>query len=857
MNEKLKRGVYNRLVKAMNQNPNIDGLEKNDSAHFAFSCMICGGICFEFLLRKDAPLLVLKATTPVISGFSDSDDDSALRELGAEVIEGTKFRITTYENKLVFQYALPLMTDDMSDLEKQKYVFNETMNFVHMLCIHKDQLGCNAAGAGVVNMDFTSDAEDDPYGFNDFTDDENDDTPSSSPVFDAPVDNNDAEDFFEQQVSGQKHEEPFTGSFKEDENIFSASMQAGMIQNPEESSEKSSEKYEDMLKAEKELEEQRRKRWMEREERRKNRLESSRDVPLQDEKCDAENPADSEDVFEAEFLKAAEAFEKKDRMPHQIPNEKKYPAAKGDNMDDEDLFGSLSSLTSDHADGNIPAGKRTGVRTAPKAARRKKTAKSDHGFSEKHMDKTRQEDEANEEQNKESKIMNNGYQRAPEVIEQMKHLYAEVDKIFASRKEQADYREAGLNDYAKRLDAREREIAAKGSRLEESFQNRQQELEKQALNFETQKQEISFQWKKLEAEKEAVEEQKKNIEELQALFEKAKELEAAKGDTDDQVYCLRKEIDEKDQAIKELQESAAEASKEHDECIRALNNKIARLQADIAEMPDRDGVQDEIAELRKKTDALAADNKDYQEDIHDLMDEVSRKNGIIETLHEKIGELDGIRAGFAEKERAWKDQEASYKEQIETMRKGSEMNSSIQDDLDAANLKIKQLEAEAKRMQTENPDNTAVIKRLNMELSKTKSDLEKADKAYEEEKALREQLEANAGSQGKDINALAVGIKNSLSEIGIQVEPIATNGELLLSGYSDSAQLLVNVDSGILYVEKPVKSGVKHRAKFEEWNTESIRTSYLFAAKKIICKCVYDDIAKAAMDVIGRFSGLN
>lgn len=138
-----------------------------------------------------------------------------------------------------------------------------------------------------------------------------------------------------------------------------------------------------------------------------------------------------------------------------------------------------------------------------------------------------------------------------------------------------------------------------------------------------------------------------------------------------------------------------------------------------------------------------------------------------------------------------------------------------------------------------------------------KSDLKRAEQEYENIKKSKEDMDVSSNLPAKDVNAEAVSIKDSLSDIGVQVEPLASNGELVLSGFSDTMQIVVNVEAGVLYIEKPVKRGVKFRAQFESWNTENIRTSYMFSNNKIICKCVFDDVAKAVMDIVGRFSSLN
>jgi hypothetical protein len=152
--------------------------------------------------------------------------------------------------------------------------------------------------------------------------------------------------------------------------------------------------------------------------------------------------------------------------------------------------------------------------------------------------------------------------------------------------------------------------------------------------------------------------------------------------------------------------------------------------------------------------------------------------------------------------------------------------------------------------------NDAEINRLNLELQQAKANLEKADLAYEEEKKAKEQAIAEKQA-AKDMKQIAINVKDSLAQIGVQVNVVTGAGELVLSGYSDECQVVVNVEAGVLYIEKPVKRGIKYKADIAKWNQEDIRTSYMFDDKKVICKSIYEDVSKTTMDIIGRFATLN
>jgi hypothetical protein len=79
-------------------------------------------------------------------------------------------------------------------------------------------------------------------------------------------------------------------------------------------------------------------------------------------------------------------------------------------------------------------------------------------------------------------------------------------------------------------------------------------------------------------------------------------------------------------------------------------------------------------------------------------------------------------------------------------------------------------------------------------------------------------------------------------------------------GETDNCKVVVNVDVGILYVEKAVKRGYKNHAALmavEKWNQESIRAAYILSDHKVVCKYIYNDVRTAVTEVIRNLSTLN
>lgn len=848
MDNNLKKGVYNKIANALSQNPNISDLKKEDTSNsYAIECLVCGGVQFSFTMHKEAPLFVLKGTTPVIelSAAEQEDKYASLMEIGAEVVEGTDIRHISYEDKLVFQYSVPTISDEFDGVNGQKKVFNETLNFVHIMCMHKDRLGCNASASSMASLDFTTEAEDDPYGFNEFSDVEGEVLQPDEPVFDAvdtdagsgsdaddslfsvPFGSSDDSDGREERLKeAVSQEDVFTASAVSDtedvEDLFlSANTDDDFPAVPhkgtgietetkpvKESAEDTAADFECMAKK---LEEERIKKMKERrEERRKKRLASQHTETMQYAQ-DTQN--DLSDTVQTYLHDEAHT-----------------------SFTPESVFEGSAADSPKAAD------------ELPKAA---------DGFKNKDMSGVGgMERKMIKDAYPKDNINNNkavSYERAPEVVEQMRHLYEEVDQVFAKRKEQADYRERGLNEFSESLERRENELETRIMRMEENYNQKQAELEKTRLELETQRSEINFQWSKLQEERGMIESQRKDVEELRRLFEKEKEAAPVNDSADSQVYYLNQQIVERDSEIASLKESLSVLRKEHEEHLQSGSGETQKN-------------KNENTALRIRIAELEDDVADLNQDVKDLIEENKQKSVIICNMQEKMRSSAPNTGLLAQKEAAWAQKDAAYKTQVMSLeqklaeaKKHENSAGILQDKLDDAQLKIKQLEAEAAKKSESGAgsDASATIKRLNAELVQAKSDLKKAEQEYENIKKSKEDMDASSNLPAKDVNAEAVSIKDSLSDIGVQVEPLASNGELVLSGFSDTMQIVVNVEAGVLYIEKPVKRGIKFRTQFEAWNTENIRTSYMFSNNKIICKCVFDDVAKAVMDIVGRFSSLN
>ena len=867
MDIQTKVNAHNRLLKAVRQNPDISNVVvPENSDNYEFSCTICGGISMEFNLRGTTDLLIVKSESEI-----KDKNEQEIYEIGSEITENTNVRFTSYENKLVFQNVVPLIK--LEGVEGEKKVFNETMAFIQLMISHKDQLGCVQESRSYVDMDFTGEEQDDdPYGFNDFDDSKPaqnkdafdggfnvgfDSTPTQN---NQNMRNNNDFDVFgstkEQKVEETPIDDVFSGfeggafdGFNTSDDDFSDFL--GDSQNND---------IELNLLKDEEIEPA-----PIVEEPPKPQVKQKTQVKQQPKQVVAPPVVEHNDFGNDELsdmlasLEVAEKNKKDNRRRKDtsIPTSTPIPTSNPFNggistpISGGIKFTPKKPVVEEEVDNNFGT-------TTPKTTKREKREKK------KQDQQAKQNLQNNDEEN--NKIMQTSvdYKRAPEVVEQMKHLYAEMDQLFAQRKKQADYREETLNKFSERLDKREKELAIRAERVEQNFNDSKAQMAKTLEDFETQKKEIEFQWNKLKMEQDMLETQKRDIEEREKLVGKLGELDDS-DDLAEEIEALNEQVKTLEAQIDDYKEKLANTIEDYEARIEELNESLSNSDVETS-MVEKQALEEEIRSLNEK--------------IEDLNDEIADLNEDIDEINEVSAQKDQIIQSFKDRNESWKTKEATYQAQLanvaantganeEIMQENADLQEKLTNAIAQARSaldKVTKLESENKKLKTmvksqptvisSNPEDEETINRLNQELAQANAQLDRANMAYDELKSQFEQSRMEIGAT-LDKKQLAVNAQTSLSQIGIQTEVVPGAGELMLSGYSDECQVVVNIDAGILYVEKPIKRGAKYKNDVEKWNQEDIRVSYMITDKKAMCKAVYVDVSKTAMDVLGRFNSLS
>lgn len=917
---------HSRLLRAVRQNPDISNVVvPENSDNYEFSCTICSGVSMEFNLKGPTDLLVIKAEAEL-----KDKTEQEIYEIGSEITEDTNVRFTSYEKesidedskdkkgyKIVFQDVLPV--SKLEGIEGEKKIFNETMEFISLMILHKDQLECKEDGKSLVDIGFTGDDDpdnSDKYGFDTFGEDNNN-QPTNTDAFNG--DFTDVEPDVEQEeiqnpnggefetddpFDGGVDNDPFSGipvgtvdgglfydlnepdtsqigdgnilggdvggvfdGFNTDEDDEFDKLLGNNGKNPIQLNITKNEEPEQIIEQPKVTppvrqnvrpQQPQQKETLIKQKVRQERTPTPKMPPVQETpNFDDDNDELTDMITSLETSKKNQREnrrKKNNRVETNVDIQIPVPQPRVPQANAEIQFTSKKPITEEVDEDNNFSVVKQQTRATKKEKREKKNQQP------------MQDLKNNNEENDTIMQTTVEYKRAPEVVEQMKHLYSEMDQLFAQRKKQADYREETLNKFSERLDKREKELAIRAERIEQNFNDSKAQLAKTTEDFETQKKEIEFQWNKLNMEKEMLETQKRDIEEREALIGKMGSLDDT-SDLEEELASVNEQVKTLENQIEDYKQKIATLTENYEAKIEELNESLSNV--DIATSAvEKQALEEEVRSLNEKVE-------DLNDEIDDLNDEISEINDI-------SAQKDQIIQSFKDRQESWKAKESAYKSQLanaatnvganeEMMQENADLQEKLANAVAqtrSATDRIVKLETENKSLKTmiatqrnsgantSNKEDSETITRLNQELTQANAQLDRVTSAYDDLKNRMEQ-QGSASVETVDKTQLAMEAKEGLAQIGIQTEIVPGAGELMLSGYSDECQVVVNIDARILYVEKPIKRGSKYKADIDKWNQEDIRVSYMLTDKKVMCKAVYIDVSKSVMDVLGRFNTMS
>lgn len=342
----------------------------------------------------------------------------------------------------------------------------------------------------------------------------------------------------------------------------------------------------------------------------------------------------------------------------------------------------------------------------------------------------------------------------------------------------------------------------------------------------------------------------------QKLKEKEEHLKSVEDDLNRQRDNIRSEIEA------EFNSEREQLDEEH-KLLKDAQNKLLLEEKNIELNRRKVQVELETIEIKKKA---LEDKFDIAEDIKEDNKVNQADNDVllaIEELKKKNAEYKSKQASLdatVNKQKAVIDKFKAKREDWESEKK------SLQKDIDLLNIKLEQ-EMKKKKVTTktvveDDKKSKEKIRELEEQLkaaSDTKNNIEK-DKAKLEKdvEELRKKLDEAVLKKEpeRDLKAEAKEVIETCKATGINLEVVPGEGQMVLMGEHENSTICVNVEAGMIYVEKKIKKPSKYSDLVEKWNVEDICFAYFYNKDKVICKCKYDVAAKTLMEVVSKFRQL-
>lgn len=396
--------------------------------------------------------------------------------------------------------------------------------------------------------------------------------------------------------------------------------------------------------------------------------------------------------------------------------------------------------------------------------------------------------------------------------------YTEMNAIFSEREEALEHRERKLNAYAevlqKKADDLEKKEATYKENVKAELREQEEKIFQQKEQLQTGLKTLSLEKKKVAAELSTIQSKKMALEEEIAMH-----MENSPND----IRQYQEQITELKAQLSEMQEAAAHTQGD-DESVQVMGETIEKQKVVIdklkqgfaEEQQTNKELQKEISRLSETGDMSASADfvpaKEYDDMRKKLKSETNRLNRQVKNLKKQL----------AEKPETAETTVTADDTQLEDALKAVEEK---QSQIAILEIQVKDMAAAKEKAETgqQSAEN---------ETAKLKQQL-----ADMEQKIKEQESQPNAEPVERDLQSEALSIIEDFKAIGITLEIVPGNAEMILAGTSDTTTICVNVAAGMGYVERAVKKVAQHKAVLEKWNAEDIRYAYYISQDKIVCKC--------------------
>ena len=281
---------------------------------------------------------------------------------------------------------------------------------------------------------------------------------------------------------------------------------------------------------------------------------------------------------------------------------------------------------------------------------------------------------------------------------------------------------------------------------------------------------------------------------------------------------------------------------EQAEQIRQLNYRLTESQKMVAQLQAlADGSIDGSAS-NQSVDSLLKANERQKRQIEQMTERLNKYSKVVDT--------------FRECQQKWEKQEAEYKKLIQSLKNSSSMSAAAKKEIEDANNRILELEAEvAKQQQIADEQSEAADKMRARAVLAEDKERELEAKLTEttnksnamERRAKRAESDLASEQLKNDVSHNAKQLCDLFRNIGIELETVPGGSEMILQGCLNDCQVIIDVKVGVIYINKPAKKPSRFAKKIEQLNKQDIKTSYSIGEREISCRTIYASVNLAVM----------
>lgn len=464
----------------------------------------------------------------------------------------------------------------------------------------------------------------------------------------------------------------------------------------------------------------------------------------------------------------------------------------------------------------------------------------------------------------------------------------ELDKREAGIAADFESRKSMIEQQLKNLDAEKAIQMASVKKEKEDFEKEKlyqlAEIEKkrdEEMNaIEKQKTDISFQMKLLDEKqqafssiKAALDDERKIVEGIKAHNDKIpKDVIARLDSLQSENDKIKNDLKETERQVEMYKASADIAQKkesdftqkqsQYEQTISNLKQNISELTAEIEKL------KNQINESSARAEEAAPVN---DEEFDRMTEEIEKLRQANETLKKENGEIKGtndklmiVRDRQKQIIEAFKNERLKMKEDMTNVKVNEKSVAEAVKRESELKAVIKQREDESEALKAEMEKKTEEIKTVTEERNELKERCESlqedvaelkenaASSADDESNGLSEELDRIKQEKAEieerlkgltDVSVMAHSIIDVMADFGINMESVANaNNQNILKGEKDGASVFINIDAGVLFINKNLRRASRYRSQIERWNAEDVRTAYYISENAVVGKLFFKDI---------------